>query len=296
MGSGVNTILQANNTTRIARANYRAAVAQTKNTNLSESAKSSFGDFMRSLKNNAQIEAASKEYNANMEALSEELRARQGAGLNSQLQLASARGALQAQAGAAGVGGSSADLMDSMVRLQSEMEMESQQNAVNLLASRGAQQTGQIMARAWNGMDMSRTFGQFDYSQHIEPVAMKRRFGKLVGVAVATYFGGPMAGEAVADLAVGTWQADNGNFAGASQSFANAAQGGMQAWQQANDRGGKSWASTTFGYNDGTGQQPAKITTNFGNGMYDNYSTQTSGLGWLDSASNRYGANSGGTW
>ncbi|ASZ72039.1 internal virion protein [Xanthomonas phage phi Xc10] len=294
MGS-VNTILQANNTTRVARANYRAAVAQTDNTNRSEVAKTGFADFMRSLKNNAQLDAAAKEYNSNMEALSEELRARQGAGLNSQLQLANARGALQAQAGAVGVGGSSADLMDTMVRLQAEMDKETQDNAVSLLASRGASQTAQVMSRAWNGMDMSRTFGQFDYSQHIEPKAMKRRLGKLIGVAVATYFGGPMAGEAVADFAVGTWQADNGNFQGMSQSFNNAAQNGMQAWQQSNDRGGKSWASTTFGYNDGTGKQSvtgAKVTGNFGNN-YDNFSTTTSGLGWFDSGS---GGNSGGAW
>lgn len=294
MGS-VNTILQANNTTRVARANYRAAVAQIDNQNRSEVAKTGFADFMRSLKNNAQLDAAAKEYNSNMEALSEELRARQGAGLNSQLQLANARGALQAQAGAVGVGGSSADLMDSMVRLQAEMDQETQANAVALLASRGASQTAQVMSRAWNGMDMSRSFGQFDYSQHIEPQAMKRRLGKLIGVAVATYFGGPMAGEAVADFAVGTWQADNGNFTGASQSFSNAAQNGMQAWQQSNDRGGKSWASTTFGYNDGTGKQSvtgAKVTGNFGNN-YDNFSTTTSGLGWFDSGR---GGNSGGAW
>lgn len=294
MGSGVTTILQANNITRVARANYRAAVAQTDNQNRSEVAKTGFADFMRTLKNNAQLDAAAKEYNSNMEALSEELRARQGAGLNSQLQLANARGALQAQAGAVGVGGSSADLMDSVVRLQAEMDQETQANAVSLLASRGASQTAQVMSRAWNGMDMSRSFGQFDYSQHIEPQAMKRRLGKLIGVAVATYFGGPQAGEAVADFAVGTWQADNGNFTGAAQSFGDAAQGGIQAWQQGSQRNGQSWASTTFGYNDGTGAKVTqnKASTQLGNN-YDNFSTTTSGLGWFDSGS---GGNSGGAW
>ncbi|AMW36100.1 internal virion protein [Xanthomonas phage XAJ24] len=291
MGS-VNTILQANNTTRVARAQYRQAVAQTDNTNRLEVAKGGFADFMRSLKNNAQLDAASKEYNSNMEALSEELRARQGAGLNSQLQLASARGSLQAQAGAVGVGGSSADLMDTMVGLQAEMDQQTQKNAVELLASRGAAQTAQVMSRAWNGMDMSRTFGQFDYSQHIEPQAMKRRLGKLVGVAVATYFGGPMAGEAVADFAVGTWQADNGNFSGASQSFSNAMQGAAGSFQQYQQRGGKSWASSAFNYNDGTGRQAPsnKVSTQLGSN-YDNFTTNTTGLGWFDG-----GSTSGGTW
>jgi hypothetical protein len=293
MGS-VNTIIQANNTTRIARSEYRAAVAQTKNTNALEVAKGGFSEYMRSLKNQAMVDAASKEYNYQMEGLSEELRAKQGAGFNTQIQLASARGALAAQAGYVGVGGSSADLMDTMVRLQSEMDQETQKNALELMSSRGAQQTAQVMTNAYKGMDISQTFGQYDYSEHIEPKAMKRRFGKLVGVAVATYFGGPQAGEAVADFAVGTWQADNGNFSGASQSFDQAIQGGAAAYQQWGQRGGKSWASSAFDYNDGTGRQSnatgAKVTTNFGNN-YDNFSTTTSGLGWFDS-----GSNSGGAW
>lgn len=285
MGSGVNTILQANNTTRVARANWRAAVAQTKNTNALEVAKGGFSEYMRTLKNNAQLDAASKEYNHQMEALSDELRAKQGAGFNTEVQLASARGALAAQAGYVGVGGSSADLMDTMVRLQAEMDHETQQNAIELMASRGASQTAQIMVNATNGMDLSRTFGQFDYQQHIEPKRMKRRFGKLVGVAVATYFGGPMAGEAVADFAVGTWQAENGNFTGAAGSYDQAIQGGLGAWQQASQRGGQSWASSAFGYNDGTGRQaPRANVTQLGNN-YDNFQTTTSGLGWFDNTS-----------
>lgn len=292
MGS-VNTILQANNTTRIARANWRAATAQSKNTNALEVAKGNFSEYMRTLSNQAKVNAASKEYNFKMEQLSEELRAKQGAGLNTQVQLAAARGALAAQSGFAGVGGSSADLMDTMVRMQSEMDLETQQNAISLMASRGASQTAQIMSNAYKGMDISRTFGQFDYQQHIEPKAMKGRFGKLVGVAVATYFGGPKAGQAVADMAVGQWQASNGDFQGMSKSFDSAFQNGLSAWQQTSQRGGKSWASSTFGYNDGTGRRAstgAKITTQFGNN-YDNFSTTTSGLGWFGS-----GSNSGGAW
>lgn len=294
MGS-VNTILQANNTTRIAKANWRAAVAQSKNTNKLEVAKGGFSDFMRSLGNQSRVNAASKEYNFQMEQLSEELRAKQGAGFNTQVQLAAARGALSAQSGFVGVGGSSADLMDTMVRLQAEMDQETQHNAMTLLASRGASQTAQIMANAYKGMDISRTFGQFDYQQHIEPKRMKGRFGKLVAVAVATYFGGPQAGEAVADLAVADWQASNGNFQGASQTWDSAIQNGLGAWQGMSQRGGKSWASSTFNYNDGTGQRArpagtgARVTQQLGNN-YDNFTTSTSGLGWFG------GGNSGGAW
>ena len=280
MGS-VNTILQADNTTRVARAEYRQAKARTENHNKLQVAEGNFSNFMRSLNNQIKVNGASKEYNFQMEQLSEQLRSQQSATLNSQGQLAAARGALIAQGGAVGVGGSSADLMDTMVRLQSEMDQEAQANALNLMASRGGQQTAQIMSNAVKGMDLSRTFGTFDYQQHIEPKAMGNRFGKLVGVAVATYFGGPQAGEAVAGAFVGDWQAKNGDFQGASQTYNNAIMGGLSATQSYSKRGGQSWASATFNYNDGTGptvNQGGESNLRFN---YDNLGTGTTGLGWF---------------
>lgn len=281
MGS-VNTMLQANNITRVARAKHRAAEAGTKNHNKLQVAEGNFSNFMRSLNNQIKVDGASKEYNFQMEQLSEELRGQQAASFNSQGQLAAARGSLAAQAGAVGVGGSSADLMDAMVRLQSEMDQEAQQNALTLMASRGGQQSAQIMSNAVKGMDLSRTFGTFDYQQHIEPRAMSNRFLKLVGVAVATYFGGPQAGEAAADAAVGEWQAQNGDFGGASNSFSNAAMGAMSAMQSSSQRGGKSWASSTFNYNDGTGPGTQSLAAKGGKtNVKTNYETGTSGLGWF---------------
>lgn len=284
MGS-INTILQSNNTTRIARAQYRSNVARRDNTNKLEVAKGNFSEYMRSLRNKAQVDAASKEYNWKMGQLSEELRAAQGSNFNTQVQEAAMRGSLTAQAGAVGVGGSSVDLMDTMVRLQSEMDQETQDNAMKLMASRGAEQVGQLIVNAYKGMDMSRTFGQFDYSEFIEPKPMKRRFAALVGTAVATYFGGPMAGEAVASAFVGNWQASNGDFQGMSTSMGNVmsnAAGAMSDWDA---RGGKSWASSAFVYNDGTGRQPrnnVKPSNNSGGANTNKKSGSSSkgGFGW----------------
>ena len=280
MGS-VNTILQADNTTRVARAQYRNAKAGTENHNKLQVAEGNFSNFMRSLNNQIKVNGASKEYNFQMEQLSEQLRSQQTATLNSQGQLAAARGALAAQGGAVGVGGSSADLMDTMVRLQSEMDQEAQANALALMASRGGKQAAQIMSNAVKGMDMSRTFGSFDYQQHIEPKPMSNRYAKLVGVAVATFYGGPQAGEAAASAFVGDWQAKNGDFQGMSQSYNNAIMGGLSAMQGYSQRGGKSWASATFNFNDGTGpkvEQGGEANLRFN---YDNLGTGTTGLGWF---------------
>ena len=280
MGS-VNTIIQAPNKTRVAKAEYRQAVANTRNTNVLESNKSNLANFMRSFSNHQRAKAASKEYNHQMDVLSEELRAGKGAGFNAQLQLAQARGALAAQAGAVGVGGSSADLMDSMIRLQMEMDVEARENAQQLLASRGGKQTAQIMSNAYSQMDLTQTFGQYDFRTYIEPKAMKRRFGKLVGVAVATYFGGPQAGEAVADMAVGEWQAQNGNFDGASESFGRGMSNALGAYQDWNKRGGQPWGEAVAeGWGSGRGKQTGNVTITDNSRKNVNYDTQTTKLGW----------------
>lgn len=258
-------------------------MANTQNRNKLEVAKGNFANAMRSLNNREKVNAASKEYNFQMEQLSEELRSSMTGGFNSQIQLAVARGALAAQAGYVGVGGSSVDLMDTMVRLQGEMDLEAQQNATSLLASRGAQRTAQIMSNAYGSMDLSRSFGNFDYQEFIEPQHMKRRFGKLVGVAVATYFGGPQAGEAVADFAVGTWQAENGQFDSASQSFGDAAQNAVAAYQQWGQRGGKSWGSSVaegFGWGNGGKNEPS-ITRVTYTGNNEKTGVNSKNLGWF---------------
>lgn len=278
------TLFQSGNTYRIAKATYRAQVAATTNQNKLEAAKVGFSDWARTFSNNARVKAASKEYNFQMGQLSEELRASMGSSFNTQVQLSAARGALTAQAGYVGVGGGSADLMDSMVRLQSEMDLETQHNARTLLASRGAKQTAQIMANAYKGMDLSRTFGNFDYTQHIAPKPLKHKFAKLVGVAVATYFGGPMAGEAVAGAFVADWQASNGDFQGASKTFGNALQGGLSAFQQYGERGGQAWGSAVAEGNRWKGQQ--NRVTDWGEFGPDSsswqYGTNSSNLGWFN--------------
>lgn len=238
----ISSILQSGNQTRVAKAQYRAKVASTANTNKLAAAESSFGNFMRTLGNKARVNAAAKEYNFAMDQLAEEIRAASGANFNSQLSLANARGALAAQAGYVGVGGSSVDLMDTMVRLQGEMDVEAKDNAVKLLASRGQKQAAQIVSNAYSAMDMRQAIGNFDFSQYVEPKAMKNRFLALVGAGVATYFGGPLAGDAVAGLAVGDWQASNGDFQGAARTFGSSIANIYSAGKDFAQSGNTPWA------------------------------------------------------
>lgn len=270
MGS-LTAILQSGNTTRIAKANYRQQVADTANTNKLEVQKGNFSVFMRSLNNKAKLNAAQREYNYQVGTLDEELRGAETGNINSSLQLATAQGALRAQAGAVGVGGSTVDLMDTLTRLQSATTKQQQDNAVSLLASKGAKSTASIISGALGNLDMSRTFGQFDYRSYIQPKGLRHKALTLVGIAAATYFGGPQAGEAAADGAMGEWQAENGNFTGAMQSYGGAVTNTTAALKSSGQRGGQSWASSAFNFNDGTG----------GTSSNDSVSITTSGdTGW----------------
>lgn len=244
MGSGVNTILQANNITAVARANYRAATQTQEANNKKEAARVTLAEFSRTLGNQMKMEAAGKEYNYAMDQLAHELEQSGKQKLNNQLQHAEATGALAAQAGSFGVGGSSVELMDTLMDLKAATQEETRSRAVMLMASKGKVQTAQVLTNASNSFDLSQTIGNYDYQRFVEPQRMKRRLGKLIGVAVATYFGGPQAGEAVADMAVGSWKASNGDFDGAGNSFGNAAANAGKAWQQWSERGGESWGGS----------------------------------------------------
>lgn len=244
MGS-VNTILQANNITEIKKGEYDAATMIQRSGNKREAAKAALADFSRSLGNTLRIEAAGKEFNEATSQLAASLEGRTTNKINSSLAAAEKMGALAAQAGALGVGGSSIELLSTTIKLQRNIEQDLQQQATDRLAASGSRANAQIMDNAYNTIDLTQTYGSFDHTVYIAPKRMKRRLGKLIGVAVATYFGGPMAGEAVADFAVGTWQAENADFKGMAGSFDSAAANavrGYNTWSslQGGD-GPKSW-------------------------------------------------------
>lgn len=218
MGS-INTILQAPNMHRIARANYEAAVITQSANNSRETARIRLADFSRSLSNNMRVEAAGKQYNEAAGQLAASLEGRGMAKVNSSLAASERMGAIAAQAGALGVGGSSTELLNETIKLQRNIEQDMSRIATERMAKQGARSKAQLMDNAYSATDISRESGNFDYTVHIAPKPMKNRLGALIGTAVATYFGGPQAGQAVADMAVGSWQNANGNFAGASQSF-----------------------------------------------------------------------------
>lgn len=261
---GLGTILQANNITRIAKAKYEQARDTQRANNQLKKAQGDLANWSRSLGNRRRIEASEKEFNRGIEQISHETRqmGKQQTALT--LDTAEQRGALLARAAMTGVGGSTVEAMENLVALQAATTTEEMDQAMNQMVHFGKQNLVTGLMNSYMSQDFSQTMMDFDFTKHIEPERMKRRLGKLVGVAVATYFGGPMAGEAVSDIAVGEWKASNADYGGAMQSFGQGIQGGMQAWQQTSERG-SSWGGDVMRgmrANGGGSENYAKVSNN----------------------------------
>ena len=243
----VNTILQSGNQFRIQKAQFEAAETVKRATNKKEAARTALADFARSLGNTIRIEAAGKEFNEQTSQLASTLEARSTNRINTSLMAAEQMGALAAKAGAAGVGGSSIELLNATIKIQKEITEETQNLATDRLATAGSRAKAQTMTNAFNTIDLTQTFGSFDHTVNVAPKPMKNKLGALLGTAVATYFGGPAAGQAVAGFAVGSWQASNGNFAGATQSFDTAIQNAVTGFKTFGSLQGGPGAKSWFG-------------------------------------------------
>ncbi|QWT56586.1 internal virion protein [Stenotrophomonas phage BUCT598] len=234
----IGTILQAPNMHRIAVANWEKETKTRAANNFLKKAQGDLTTWSRSLGNKKRVQAAEEEYNRQMEGLSHELRQMGKQGTANSLNAAEQQGALMALAAFSGVGGASVEAMENLVSLQDATTQEELQQAMDNMNYFGKENAATVMGNAYDSADMTQTVLDLDFTKSIRPVAMKRRLGKLIGVAVASYFGGPQAGEAVADIAVGEWKATNADFGGAMNSYGSAIQNGMQAWKDTSERGG----------------------------------------------------------
>lgn len=240
MGS-VFTVLNSGNQYTIDKAKYDAEkLVQTAN-NKKEAAIASLADFGRSLGNTLRIEAAGKEFNEAISSLASTLESRTTGQINSSLAAAERIGALNAEASAMGVGGSSIDLLTNTIKLQRNIEQDLQRQTTERIATAGGRSTAAIMDNGYSSIDLTQKFGNFDHTRHVAPVKMKNKLATLVAAGVATYFLGPQAGMAVTDLAVGAWQASNANFSGAAASLDHGIGGVVGGLSDLNSRAGQSW-------------------------------------------------------
>lgn len=245
MGS-VFDIYNSPNTYRVDHAKWEGDKQMREARNQKEVAFASLKNFQTSEASKRRLTAAGAEYNRNMTVLGQALNQANATKLNTQLAAEQSLGSLEAQGAALGVGGSSMDLLSDLTKMQRNVQLEAASQEQKSLSIFGAEDAANGLDGAWQAIDNSVHFANLDYSTQIEPTKLKNRWGALIGTAVATYFGGPKAGEAFADTVMATHKAAQGDNQSASSYFGSAvgnATGAYQEWSSMQDGSGKaqSW-------------------------------------------------------
>lgn len=297
MGSVVQ-IVYAGNTYRKELAEYEAAKTVRKATNKANAAQATLADFSRSLGNQVRMENAGKDYNEQIGQISDKLNSRVTVNVNQSLAASQRLGAIQSQAAAAGVGGSSVQLLDQLTQLQRNTVQQEQATQTTQFASSATRANVRQLTAKQGDLDFTTAHANLDFTTDIAPAKPKGRVGALIAIAVATYFGGPQAGQAAADSYVAEWKARDGKWADSANLADRAAAGYTAAFQQLGQRGGKSWASSAFNYNDGTGPSASSGQSN--SGVLFNFEADANGRGQSGNSgswwSNSGSSNSSGGW
>lgn len=254
MGSVVQ-IIYAGNQYRIDNAKYNAANKIRSSSNIASGAEATLANFSRSLGNQVRQENAGKQYNAAVSQIADQLDTRGALNLNTSLAATQQLGAIQAGAAAAGVGGSSIQLLDQVTELHRNIQQDQQTTDTNKFSKSATMAATQSLVNGQGQLDFAQTSANVDTTQSVAPVAMKNRFGTLVAVAVATYFGGPQAGQAVADSAIASNKAANGDYDGSAKMADRAMSGYVGAASGYAKSGGQSWWSQVTGGSGSSGSQ-----------------------------------------
>lgn len=189
---------------------------------------------------------------ANIEAnIARNIDAKVAGDLQGEIALAEELGASATMAAAAGVGGSSVDVFNSTVELKAAMDGEQGDRAFAADLWAANQDKGNTLIDAVAGLDNNQYRANLDYRRWVDP-HKQSTFAKIatLGVAAAaTYFGGPQAGMAVIQAGEGMAQAQNGDFAGAGQSYMGAMSSGMSSFKDTRSMGGNYWRKPSTGAN-----------------------------------------------
>lgn len=236
-------IFNSPNTFRMDHAKWAGDKQMREARNQKEVAFAALKNFQTSEASKRRVEAAGKEYNRNVNMLTKGLQQTVATGMNVQMAAAQSLGSLEAQAAALGVGGSSMDLLSDLTKMQRNVQLEANEQERKSLSVFGMEDAVDGLDGAWQAIDNSIHFANLDYSTQIEPSKLKNRWGAMIGIAVATYFGGPQAGEAAANTTMASYKAQQGDLESSRQYMSNAvnsAAAAYQEWSQLQDGSGKS--------------------------------------------------------
>lgn len=236
MGSAL-SLLTADSQHKIAQSKIDAQRTLIASNNEKEAATTSLARFNQSLANQRKLQAGGANYNAATINLAAKADANTTGNFQQKIADAEALGTAVVSAAAAGVGGSSVDTYQRTMQLRQSINEESRKRAQDAAQVNGAESRAAIIADTVAQLDNTQYAANIDYTQLIDHREQKNVFGAFVAAAVATYFGGPQAGQAVLDVADAGGKLQNNDQAGASQRLSSAganAMAGMQYWSAKN--------------------------------------------------------------
>lgn len=215
-----------------------ARIRQTGSNKLSAS-NASMQQWVQSLQNSRRLRAAGDQVGAITENVGRNLDAAASGRMMARLAASEALGASIAQASAAGVGGTTIDLVNRTMQLSQDLQEEQLDRGVQSDLIGASRARGQAIGNAVDAMDNGVFQAPMDYTQYINHKRMNplRKYLTFQAASVATYFGGPQAGAAVLDLADGQQRAINGDLDGAAARFTSGFEGAVSAGKSYTTRG-----------------------------------------------------------
>lgn len=230
MGSAIE-LLQSGTTHRVKQAEVNAARVVQKAYNEREAATTSLARFAQSVGNQRKLEAAGKALNAQARNIQASLDAATTGTFVQRLRAASELGAATVAAAAAGVGGGSVEAYRQTLALNTAINEQAQQAAIesDTVNAKGAM--GDTIRNAIASLDNDQFAGNFDYTIHMDHVKQKNLLGAALAVGAATYFGGPLGGLVASDLIASGNRMANRDMSGGNQLLTSAVGNLPKAYQ-----------------------------------------------------------------
>lgn len=222
MGSALE-LLTSKTTHKVEQAKIDGKRMMQKGQNELAAATTSLANFQQSLGNKKKMDAAGKSFNAQQQNLQSMLDQAATGTFQQRMQTAAEAGSAMVAASAAGVGGSSVELYRRTLALNSAINEQASTAAVDKGVIYAKDEMSSTIADTLTSLNNETFNTSLDYSTVIDHVEQKNVVGSFIAAGVATYFGGPQAGQAVLDVSAAGGRLANGDRAGGAALLSSAA-------------------------------------------------------------------------
>lgn len=234
-------LINSRHTHKIEQAKIDAARVIQKSNNDRSASDATLNNFIQSLANQRKMDAAGAAMNAKGQNIAAMLDKATVGSIQQRIQAAGELGNASVQAAAAGVGGSSVETFQATMRLRSSVQKEGLDRAVAGDNTNASSERAGVIGEAIAGLSNNTYVGNMDRTTYIDHVKQKNVVGAMIAVGVATYFGGPQAGQATSDFIASANNFANNKEAQGNRQMDSAFANGMSALSDYQRTGGNPW-------------------------------------------------------